>query len=242
MNSFFRSSLPLLGLICGFLLSFSDNAAFAQIISTSAPLSARSSNLSPAPGENSPAPSSTSPSASTTPGPAEGHYTNGGYRLKVNDLVRITVFEEDDLTTETRISESGSINFPLIGSVQLAGRTVDDASSEIRERLDKDYIVNPQVTMVLVEFAKRWATVLGEVQRPGEVEIPPDGGLDLLGAIALAGGYTRIADPGHVIVRRLVNGRDMVLRVNAKQLARDSRVQQFQVFPGDTINVGQSFF
>jgi polysaccharide export outer membrane protein len=194
--------------------------------------------------------SSTAPAAAGTPGapaaPAPSsvapQYTNGGYVLQANDLVRITVFEEDDLTTETRISKSGVINFPLIGSVRVAGRTVDDATSEIRERLDKDYIVNPQVTLVLVDFAKQWVTVLGEVQKPGQVEIPAEGGLDLLGAIALAGGYTRIADPSHVIVRRQVDGKDRVLRVNAKQLSRDSRVQQFEVQPGDTINVGQSFF
>jgi polysaccharide export outer membrane protein len=187
-----------------------------------------------------PVPGMASPGGSPTA--AAPVVTNGGYRLKVDDQVRITVFGEDDLTTETRISQAGTINFPLIGSVRLAGRTVDEATAEIRQRLDKDYIVNPQVTMVMLDFAKEWVTVLGEVQKPGQVQIPEGGTLDLLGAIALAGGYTRIADPSHVIVRRQTGGEDKVLRVNARELARDSRVQQFQVYPGDTINVGQSFF
>ena len=182
------------------------------------------------------------PTAPAIGAPSTAAFTDGSYRLQANDLIRITVFGEDDLTTETRISKSGSINFPFIGSVRLEGRSVNDATAEIRERLDKDYIVNPQVTMVLVDFAKQWVTVLGEVQKPGQVQIPAEGNLDLLGAIALAGGYTRIANPSHVIVRRMIEGQNRVLLVNAKRLSRDSGIDQFQVLPGDTINVGQSLF
>jgi polysaccharide export outer membrane protein len=166
----------------------------------------------------------------------------GDTKLHRNDLIRITVFQEDDLTTETRISKSGSIIFPLIGEVQMDGRTVDDVTAEIRQRLDKDYLVNPHVTLVILDFARQWVTVLGEVNKPGQVEIPAEGGLDLLGAIALAGGYTRIADPSHVIIRRVVDGKDVILKVNAKQLQRDIEVKPFIVNPGDTINVAQSLF
>jgi polysaccharide export outer membrane protein len=166
----------------------------------------------------------------------------GDTLLHRNDLIRITVFQEDDLTTETRISKSGSIIFPLIGEVQMDDRTVDDVTSEIRERLDKDYLVNPHVTLVILDFAHEWVTVLGEVQKPGQVEIPAEGGLDLLGAIALAGGYTRIADPSHILVRRVVDGKDVVLKVNGKDLARDVQVKPFAVIPGDTIQVAQSLF
>jgi polysaccharide export outer membrane protein len=166
----------------------------------------------------------------------------GDTMLHRNDLIRITVFQEDDLTTETRISKSGSIIFPLIGEVRMDGRTVDEVTGEIRERLDKDYLVNPHVTLVILDFARQWVTVLGEVQKPGQVEIPAEGGLDLLGAIALAGGYTRIADPSHILVRRVVDGKDVILKVNAKELARNVEVKPFPVVPGDTINVAQSLF
>jgi polysaccharide export outer membrane protein len=175
----------------------------------------------------------------TTP---DTHLTSDNYILRANDFIRITVFQEDDLLTEARITKSGYINFPLLGPIHLAGKTVGQAVSEIRTRLDKDYIINPQVTLTLLEYAKQWVTVLGEVQKPGQVEIPPEGGLDLLGAIALAGGYTRVADPSRVIVRREVDGHDVVLKVNAKQLARDVQVQQFMVQPGDSISVAESLW
>jgi polysaccharide export outer membrane protein len=176
------------------------------------------------------------------PPPGESHPQSDSYVLRSNDFIRITVFQEDDLLTETRISESGYINFPLLGPVMLSGKTVGQAISEIRMRLDKDYIINPQVTLMVLEFAQQWITVLGEVQRPGLVAIPPEGGIDLLGAIALAGGYTRIADPSHIIVRRIVNGQDQVLKVNAQRLARDVHAQQFLVRPGDRISVAESLW
>jgi polysaccharide export outer membrane protein len=174
--------------------------------------------------------------------PLQSHPTSGSYVLRVNDFIRITVFQEDDLLTETRISKSGDITFPLLGPISLSGKTVAQATSEIRARLDKDYVINPQVTLTILEYAQQWVSVLGEVQKPGLVQIPPEGGLDLLGAIALAGGYTRVADPSHIIVRRIVDGHDVVLKVNAKKLARDVHSEEFLVQPGDRISVAESIF
>jgi polysaccharide export outer membrane protein len=183
------------------------------------------------------------PAVPGTAAPApQSHPTSDSYVLRVNDFIRITVFQEDDLLTETRISKSGDITFPLLGPLSLSGKTVAQATSEIRTRLDKDYVINPQVTLTILEYAQQWVSVLGEVQKPGLVAIPPEGGLDLLGAIALAGGYTRVADPSHIIVRRIVSGRDVVLKVNAKMLARDVHVGEFLVQPGDRISVAESIW
>jgi polysaccharide export outer membrane protein len=191
-------------------------------------------------------PSATPPASAALPasdsGDASRHSPSDSYVLRNNDLVKITVFQEDDMTTETRISKSGYITLPLLGAVQLSGKSVSDATNEIRTKLDKDYIINPHVTLTVMQYAEQWVTVLGEVQKPGQVEIPPEGGLDLLGAIALAGGYTRVADPGNVIVRRVINGREVVARVDARRLARDTHVQEFMVQPGDRISVGESIF
>ena len=164
------------------------------------------------------------------------------YVLRVNDLVRVAVFQEDDLTTEARISKSGTITLPLLGPVSVDGKTVAAAIADIRERLDRDYVINPQVTLTVLEYAQQSVTILGEVQKPGQINIPPEGGLDLLGAIALAGGYTRVADPSRVIIRRRVNGQDVVLQADAKRLARDVHVQPFFVQPGDRISVAESLW
>ena len=191
-------------------------------------------------------PSATPPASAALPadgsGEASAHAPSDSYVLRNNDLIKITVFQEDDMTTETRISKSGYITLPLLGAIELSGKSVSEATNEIRTKLDKDYIINPHVTLTVMQYAEQWVTVLGEVQKPGQVEIPPEGGLDLLGAIALAGGYTRVADPGNVIVRRVINGHDVVARVDARRLARDTNVPEFMVQPGDRISVGESIF
>ena len=174
--------------------------------------------------------------ASVSPLAPEGSDSSPGQVLKVNDMVRVTVYKEDDMLTEARISKSGDISLPLLGSVHIAGETVAEAVADIRAKLDKDYIINPQVTLTIMEYAPQWVTVLGEVQKPSQVAIPPEGGLDLMGAIALAGGYTRIADPSHITVRR----GGQVLKVNARKLAADSKSSTFMVQAGDTISVGES--
>ncbi len=182
------------------------------------------------------------PNAALSSSGSSTHAPSDSYVLRNNDLIKVTVFQEDDMTTETRISKSGYITLPLLGAVQVTGKSVAEATNEIRTKLDKDYIINPQVTLTVMQYAEQWVTVLGEVQKPGQVEIPPEGGLDLLGAIALAGGYTRVADPSRVIVRRVINGRDVVARVNAYMLAHDTQTQEFLVQPGDRISVGESMF
>ena len=188
-----------------------------------------------------PAPSD-SGSSSSSGGGSAGIAVDSGYVLQKNDDIRITVFGEDDMTTETRISKTGNIAVPLIGSIKIDGMTIDEATAEIRRLLDKDYIVNPQVRILLMEYAKQRFTVLGQVKSPGEMELPVEGGLDLLGAVAMAGGFTRIADPGRVTVRRNVDGKDIVLKVNAKDLEKNDSVKPFLVEPGDTINVPESIF
>ncbi|MCE0497057.1 MAG: polysaccharide export protein [Methylacidiphilales bacterium] len=165
-----------------------------------------------------------------------------GVLLRCDDVVKITVYGEDDLTTETRIEKNGTIRFPLLGAVPLAGRTIGQATEEIRRLLvDERFIRNPQVTLTVSSYAIQTVTILGEVKKPGEIEIPQEGSLDLLGAIALAGGFTDLADL-RVIVRRLVNGKDEILEVDARKLAHDSTVKPFYVQPGDTITVRQRIF
>jgi polysaccharide export outer membrane protein len=85
--------------------------------------------------------------------------------------------------------------------------------------------------------------VLGQVNRPGSFEMPEGspGGVDILEAIAMAGGYTRIAAPERISVRRRAAGSDRVIKVNAKRAAREGGVG-FRVEPGDTITVGESIF
>jgi polysaccharide export outer membrane protein len=162
-----------------------------------------------------------------------------GYILSPNDQVGVEVFGEDDLRTFGRLNSEGNLSVPLIGSVHLAGLTLSQAAAKLTDLLGHDYLVNPKVNVVLIGYAKRRFTMLGQVNRPGSYEMPEGSpeGIDLLEAVAMAGGYTRIAAPERISVRRT----GQVLRVNAKRLARGGQ-ESFTVLPGDTITVGESLF
>ena len=134
-------------------------------------------------------------------------------------MISVTVFQEEDLATRVRVGNDGTISVPLIGSVRVAGKSVDEAAQLIRARLAKGFLVNPQVNVGVIEFAKRLVTVLGQVQKGGTFEFPNQGPLDLLQAIGLAGGYSKIANPAKIIVKRRVNGKEVVMQVNGKALA-----------------------
>jgi protein involved in polysaccharide export with SLBB domain len=181
-------------------------------------------------------------STSTSSTQPAGIQVHEGYKLQNNDYIVITVFQEDDLLTQTRISKNGTINFPLLGTVVLEGLTLPQASEKIRAALDKDYIVGPKVTLTILEYAKRRVTVLGQVNKPGSIEMPDEGDMDLLSAIAMAEGYTKIADPGKITIRRVVNGADTIIRVNAKRLASDKETKPFVLQANDTISVAESIF
>jgi protein involved in polysaccharide export with SLBB domain len=163
--------------------------------------------------------------------------------LAPEDVVSVKVYQEDDLLTTARISKEGIINFPLIGSVSIAGKTPEDAARVIAAQLAKDYLVNPQVTITVTEYSLRHFTVLGEVQKPGDYTMPDRNSVTLLEAIGDAGGYTRIADPANIRVKRLESGgKESVIKLNAKSMASERQTVSFEVKPGDIITVGQSFF
>jgi protein involved in polysaccharide export with SLBB domain len=167
-----------------------------------------------------------------------------GYVLQPNDQVAVEVFGEDDLRTNGRLNAEGNLSLPLLGSVRLSGLTLSQATSRVTELYGRDYLVNPKVNVMLVGYAKRRFTVLGQVNRPGSYEMPEGSpeGVDLLEAIAMAGGYTRIAAPERISVRRQnASGGDQIIKVDAKRLARKGG-GGFVVQPGDTVTVAESIF
>src|SRR5436309_5760504 len=186
-----------------------------------------------------PAGSSTSPGAVSAAPSNIGVSAPAGYILIPNDQVAVEVFGEDDLRTNGRLNGEGNLSVPLLGSIHLAGLTLTQAATKLTDLYARDYLVNPRVNVMLVGYTKRRFTMLGQINRPGSYEMPEGSpqGIDLLEAIAMAGGYTRIAAPEKVSVRR----GNQVIRVDAKRQARGNH-GAFTVQPGDTITVGESIF
>ena len=165
------------------------------------------------------------------------------YRLMANDLLDFRVFQEGDLDAVIRISGDGTATFPLVGVVNLGGKTIGEAIGILRSRYLDGYLVSPQINLTVRTYAKQRFTILGQVHKPGAYDMQGNEEVSLLQAIGLAGGYTRIADPGNITVkRREANGTEKVIKFNAKRMARGGDDASFMVKPGDVITVGESLF
>ena len=135
--------------------------------------------------------------------------TGSGYQIGATDLLNISVFQVPDLSFEkVRVDVSGSVQLPLIGSVQAAGRTPDQLAQEIQNRLADRFLQDPQVTITVDEAASQKVTVDGAVSKPGVYHMR--GQTSLLQAVAMAEGPTEVADLRSVAVFRTTPSGRMV--------------------------------
>lgn len=158
------------------------------------------------------------------------------YRLKPNDVVKLSVYEEADLSSQTRILKSGEAVFPLIGTVQISGLTVETATKKIRDLYAADYLVDPKVTLTVDEYATDFISVVGAVGSPGQIPIPASGKLDLAAALATAGGLAPNADPNNINLIR-ANGGSSTFSQSSIQSGGG-----VSLAPGDRIVVHESRF
>jgi polysaccharide export outer membrane protein len=163
------------------------------------------------------------------------------YILRQGDVVQVKVYQEDDLTSVSRIGKDGAITMPLLGSVKVVSNSLEQATLIIRDLLAKGYLVKPQVTLNVTEFAKRRFTVLGQVQRPSTYDMPADNSVSLLQAIATAGGYTRIANRRKITVLRTIGTDNKLIKLDATAMAFDKKEKPFEILPDDVIVVGEKW-
>lgn len=160
------------------------------------------------------------------------------YILQPSDLLRVQVFQEDDLMREVRISQEYTITLPLIGTVDLRNKSLRQAQDYIRDLYNRDYLVNPQVNIIVLEYAKRTVNVLGSVNTPGSVPFPPEQGMNLLDAISKAGGFNRLADRKRVKLTRVsVDGKTENYIINADEIIQGSATQAWPLMKDDVIFV-----
>lgn len=164
------------------------------------------------------------------------------YLLGEGDLLKITVYENNDLTTEARVGGDGEISFPLIGPVKLGGLTVGQAEKKIASLLNDEYLVDPQVTIFISEYRSKKVSILGEVRMPGLYELNSD--VTLLDIISKAGGLTEDAGDDVIIKRKSpspgIKGESV--SVNLKVLNQGSEAANVPVQDGDRIYVARAGF
>lgn len=158
------------------------------------------------------------------------------YRIGPGDTVRIAVYQSPDLSLETRVSESGLISYPLIGSIRLGGLTVSQAEAALADALRKgDFIKNPQVTVMVTQVRANQVNVLGQVGKPGRVPLDV-AGMRLTDVLALAGGVTTTAGADTVVVTGQRNGQPFRKEVDLPRMfAPGGRGDDIEIQPGDAI-------
>lgn len=163
---------------------------------------------------------------------------NTDYVLQPSDLIRVVVFQEPDLLREVRITQEYTITLPLIGTIDLRNKTVRQVEEIIRSLYDKDFLVNPQINLTVLEYTQRTVQVVGAVNQPGAVVFPPEQTMGLVEAIARAGGQSRIADLKRVrLTRTSQEGKTENFTINVDDLMKGVSGEQWLLLKGDVIFV-----
>ena len=168
------------------------------------------------------------------------------YRIEPGDLLMITFIGEADYNQQVRVDWDGRISMSYLGhgarsEMQAAGLDVSALASRIAAYArEKEILVNPKVQVLVAEYAGQTFVLLGQVTQPGRYAFPrgQQPRLDLLEAIALGGGYTRLARQSEVLIRRGAK----VYKVDLRKLATESGTPRFMVMPGDVITVAERIF
>jgi polysaccharide export outer membrane protein len=164
------------------------------------------------------------------------------YKLSGADLLEITVFGEKDMDRLSRVSQTGSISFPLVGEVKVGGLTVPEAEDAIARKLH-EYLRAPQVTIFIKEYGNKKVFVFGQVQKPGAIELPTETSMTVLEAVSQAGGFTRIAAPDRTRVIRLVNGKSKTFTIEVSAITKGGQKDKdMELKPNDIVYVPESVF
>ncbi|CAG0930866.1 MAG: hypothetical protein EFKGCFLK_02765 [Rhodocyclaceae bacterium] len=167
------------------------------------------------------------------PAAAQGRETT----LGAGDIVKITVFQNPDLTTETRVSEGGAVTFPLVGAVPVGGLSVPSAEKKIADMLrEGGFVLQPQVNVLVVQSRSNQVSVLGQVNRPGRFPLDTANSR-LSDVLAQAGGMTAQGDDT-VTLAGVRQGQPVRLQIDVPAIfQRGDADKDILVQPGDTIYV-----
>ncbi|MDG1702474.1 MAG: polysaccharide export protein [Opitutae bacterium] len=165
-----------------------------------------------------------------------GIVVDENYVLKPSDVIRISVFLEPDLEKSVRIEADGTVTLPLIKKVKVANLSISDAQDLITQLYNRDYLVDPQISLLVVSFSPKIVRILGSVNRPGVVEMPPDREMTLTEAIASANGVSRLGNPKSITIKRVdESGKTEQFEVNFNRILMNANAKDMILKEGDTI-------
>lgn len=169
------------------------------------------------------------PTAATQP------IADADYKIGPQDVLRIDVWKEPDISRTIPVRPDGKISLPLLNDVQAAGFTAMQLAASLRESLSK-YLTSPQVTVTVTETNSRRVYLTGEVARAGALSLSP--GMTVLQALASGGGFTQFAKLKNIYVLRTEDGKQVKHPFNYKEVVKGNLAEQnILLLPGDVIVV-----
>jgi polysaccharide export outer membrane protein len=144
------------------------------------------------------------------------------YRIRSTDKLDIRVFQEDDLTTISRVDSKGTVNLPLVGEVRVSGQTLSDAEQTIETAyINGRFLRHPEVTVAVEEYAPREVSINGQVKNPGRFPLPVESTMTVLDLVTRAGGFTDTAQGTAVRVTRILpDGSTRVITLDVESLIK----------------------
>jgi polysaccharide export outer membrane protein len=163
------------------------------------------------------------------------------YIVGQEDVLKVTIYNHADLTATERVSGEGAIILPLIGEIQIAGLTVDQVAKKIAARLSDGYIVDPNVSVFVVEFKSKKTIIMGQVSKPGIYML--SGSTTFLELVSLAGGLTKEAGDKASIKRKPLPGisGEGVITIDLKQLIEMGNTSlDVPLMDGDSVYIAKA--
>ena len=166
--------------------------------------------------------------------------SSANYLLHTTDLLHVEIAGDPNSSRDVRLDSDGTVSLPYLDDpVKLSGLTVNQAIKAIAALyVDRQIFVKPQVSLVIVQYAEQHINVVGQVNHPGPVTIPPGQTMTLVSTISAAGGPTRIADNIITINRKLPDGKIQTIHVSLKQAMEDPN-HDIALEDGDSIYVDE---
>lgn len=163
--------------------------------------------------------------ASATPG-------NSGYRIGPLDILDVQVFKVPDLTKSVQVAEDGTITYPLVGEITVAGKTARQLEHELTQKLGGKYLRDPHITVLVKEYNSQRVTVEGGVKNTGVYALK--GTTRLTEVLAMAGDVDSSVASGDIVIFRTIDGRRSAARFDFDEI-RSGKVPDPEVQPGDVI-------
>ncbi len=156
-----------------------------------------------------------------------------------NDVFEVRVYNQQDLSSTYRVGSDGTIQFPLVGHINVRGQTAAQVAATIKNALAGDFLVDPQVSVFVKEYNSQKVSVFGEVAKPGTFAYTT--GMNVIQVLTLAGGYTKDASRKNINVTRTIDGQEVRFEIKVEDILKGTS-KNFELRPGDIIYVPQSLF